>query len=251
MESRYSRNRIYLSKEEQDAIKNHKIILGGSGIGSVIAECALRLGFENITIVDGDQVELTNLNRQNYTESDISIDKTKAIKNRLLSINDKANINIHNCFLTSENVGDFIKGHSIAINALDFSTDVPLVFDKVCQENNIPVLHPYNLGWGGLVAVIIPGGMSLDGIRKPNKDFNEVDMVEYVTNYLKFWKIPHKWIDDILEKYKNELVPLPPPQLSIASWTVASMCTHIMFNIATKKDIKIFPEFYLSTIMNV
>ena len=251
MESRYSRNRIYLSKEEQDAIKNHKIILGGSGIGSVIAECALRLGFENITIVDGDQVELTNLNRQNYTESDISIDKTEAIKNRLLSINDKANINIHNCFLTSENVGDFIKGHSIAINALDFSTDVPLVFDKVCQENNIPVLHPYNLGWGGLVAVIIPGGMSLDGIRKPNKDFNEVDMVEYVTNYLKFWKIPHKWIDDILEKYKNELVPLPPPQLSIASWTVASMCTHIMFNIATKKDIKIFPEFYLSTIMNV
>jgi len=249
MENRYNRNRIHLSKEEQKAIKNHKIILGGSGMGSVIAECALRLGFENITIVDGDQVELTNLNRQNYTESDISIDKTEAIKNRLLSINSKANINVHNCFLTSENVGDFIKGHSIAINALDFSTDVPLVFDKVCQENNIPILHPYNLGWGGLVAVIIPNGMSLDGIRKPNKEFSEVDVVEYVTNYLKFWKTPHKWIDDILEKYKNEPGSLPPPQLSIASWTVASMCTHIMFNIATKKGIKIFPEFYLSTIM--
>ena len=250
MADRYSRNRIYLSKDEQSTLKDYPIILGGSGIGSVIAECALRLGFEQITIIDGDQVEESNLNRQNYTHNDISVDKTEAIKNRLLAINPNAQIKVHNCFLTSENVGDYIKGHKIAINALDFSTDVPLVFDKVCQENNIPVLHPYNLGWGGLVAVIITGGMSLEGIRKPNKDFNEVDMVEYVTNYLKFWKIPHQWIDDVLEKYKNETEPLPPPQLSIASWTVASMCTHIMFNIATKKDIKVFPEFYLSTIMS-
>jgi len=38
-------------------------LLGGAGIGSIIAECALRFGFENIVIVDGDRVELSNLNR--------------------------------------------------------------------------------------------------------------------------------------------------------------------------------------------
>ena len=65
----------------------------------------------------------------------------------------KTIITTHNCFLTSENAADYIKGHKIAINALDFSSDVPLVFDQICQEQNIPVLHPYNLGWGGLVAV--------------------------------------------------------------------------------------------------
>ena len=154
MNTRYVRNRIYLTSEDQEIIKNYPIILGGSGLGSIIAECALRFGFENITIVDGDKVELSNLNRQNYTEDDIATTKVSAIKKRLLSINKNAIINVHDCFLTIENTEEYIGDHKIAINALDFNSDVPLFFDEVCQKKNIPVLHPYNLGWAGLVTVI-------------------------------------------------------------------------------------------------
>jgi len=250
MDTRYIRNRLYLTKEEQNIIKNTPILLGGSGIGSVIAECALRFGFENITIIDGDQVELSNLNRQNYTEDDIAIDKTEALYKRLKAINKNAKITCHTKFLTTENVRSFIDGFEIAINALDFSSDVPLLFDSICKEKNIPVLHPYNIGWGGLVTVITPDSLSLDSIAKPNERFNELNMVQYASSYLKFWGKPQKWIDDIIEKYLNEEEKLSPPQLSIASWIVAGMCTHILFNIATKKEIKEFPEFYLSTIMN-
>lgn len=251
MNDRYSRNRIYLTEQEQDIIKNSPIVLGGSGIGSAIAECSLRLGFENITIIDGDHVEMSNLNRQNYIESDINVDKTEAIKKRLLAINSNAKINVHNTFLTVDNVEQYVKGHKIAINALDFTTEVPLVFDQVCQEHDIAVLHPYNLGWGGLVTVIAPDGLSLDSIKKPDgSPFSEVNVVEYASNYLKFWGTPHTWIDDIIAKYKAETEPLPPPQLSVASWTVAAMCAHIAFNIATGKEYKQFPEFYLSTILN-
>lgn len=249
MKTRYSRNRIYLNKNEQETIKNYPILLGGSGIGSVIAECALRLGFENITIIDGDKVEESNLNRQNYVEDDIDTFKVNAVKKRLLSINKNANINIHNTFLTTDNIEEYVVGHKIAINALDFTSDIPLLFDEICQENNIPVLHPYNLGWGGLVTVIDPKGLSLNSIERPNENFNEIKMVEYASSYLKFWNTPHNWIDEALEKYMSEKEVLPPPQLSVASWTVAAMCTHLLFNIATNKKTKLFPEFYLSTIM--
>lgn len=250
MKERYQRNRIYIDEEEQKIIKDCPIILGGSGIGSVIAECALRLGFENITIIDGDKVELSNLNRQNYTEEDISSEKVEAINTRLKAINKEANIKVHNCFINETNVEKIIKGHAIAINALDFTTDIPLQFDKVCQENNIPVIHPYNLGWGGLVTVIAPDSMTLSAIAKPNEKFNEVNMVEYMSTYMRFWGNPQDWIDEIIEKYKSEKESLPPPQLSIASWKVAAMCTHILFDIATGRPIKKFPEFYLSTILN-
>ncbi len=67
----YSRNRIYISEKKQQQIKNFEILIGGCGIGSVIAECALRMGFEKISLVDGDKVEDSNLNRQNYTDEDI------------------------------------------------------------------------------------------------------------------------------------------------------------------------------------
>jgi len=158
METRYTRNRIYLTESEQSIIKNYPILLGGCGIGSVIAECALRFGFENIKIVDGDDVERSNLNRQNYTEENISKSKTEVLKERLLSINKKAKISSFDSFLTPDNIIEQIKGCKIAINALDFSSDAPLLFDKLCQENNIPVLHPYNIGWAGLVTVIDPEG---------------------------------------------------------------------------------------------
>lgn len=250
METRYSRNRIYLTEEEQQTIKDFPILLGGSGIGSIIAECALRFGFEKITIIDGDHVERSNLNRQNYTEEDIAVTKVEAITKRLKAINKDAQITYHNCFLTPENLASHIEGHKVAINALDFSSDVPLLFDQICQEQNIPVIHPYNLGWGGLVTVITPDSPSLKTLAKPNEKFNEVNMVEYASSYLKFWGSPQQWIDDIIEKYKNEQEDLPPPQLSIASWIVAAMSTHLLFNIATQKNYKQFPEFYLSTIMN-
>lgn len=250
MEARYTRNRIYLTPEEQESLKDFPIILGGSGIGSVIAECALRLGFENITIIDGDQVETSNLNRQNYTSEDVGVNKVDAIQKRLLAINPNAKIQVHNIFLTPENAEQYIDGHKVAINALDFTSDVPLLFDEICQQKNIPVLHPYNLGWGGLLTVITPKGMALDSISKNNEKFNEVKMVEYVSSYLKFWRTPHLWIDEVVQKYLNEKESLPPPQLPIASWMVAAMSTHVLFNIATDKPIKKFPEFYLSTIMN-
>lgn len=61
----YRRNFLYISEANQKRIKNFRIFIGGCGLGSVIAECALRLGFENLTVIDGDKVELSNLNRQN------------------------------------------------------------------------------------------------------------------------------------------------------------------------------------------
>lgn len=71
MEQRYSKNRLYVSKKEQNLIKDYKIFLSGAGIGSIVAECALRFGLEHITIVDSDTVQESDLNSQNYTEDTV------------------------------------------------------------------------------------------------------------------------------------------------------------------------------------
>ena len=92
--------------------------------------------------------------------------------------------------------------------------------------------------------MIKPKGLSLNSIEKPNEKFNEVKVVEYASSYLKFWRTPHDWIDEAMEKYIKEKEVLPPPQLSIASWTVAAMCTHLLFNLATNKKTKEFPKLF-------
>lgn len=247
MKHRYNRNRIYLTEEEQKLIKTMPILLGGAGIGSVIAECLLRFGFETITIIDGDVVELSNLNRQNYEEKDVLTPKVEALKERLVSINSNAKIVTHNCFLTPENIHHLIPGHRVAINALDFSSEIPLLFDKICQEHSIPVLHPYNLGWGAL-ALVISGNRGLDSLQETGQQFDELSVVQYVSNYLRHTGNAQEWLDKTIERYKLENEQSSHPQLAIASWLVAANCTQIIFDIVTNRPFKKFPEFYLSTI---
>lgn len=244
---RYIRNRIYINDREQMHLKHIKILLAGCGIGSVIAECALRLGFENITIIDGDQVELSNLNRQNYINEDIDVDKTDSIKKRLLAINPNANITVYSFYLDETNIESIISGHHIAINALDFKSNVPLAFDDLCQQNNIPILHPYNIGWAGLVYVIMPKGDSLIKISSDWPGF-EKKVVKYFLDKLDDSSTDKKWILNILKKYENEKELISPPQLSVGSWLLGSLCTSILFDIAIQNPVKQFPEFYfLST----
>lgn len=248
MEERYSRNRLYVSEREQDLIRDYKIFLGGAGIGSIVAECALRFGFEHITVVDGDKVEESNLNRQNYTKNDIGRYKAECLTERLLSINPQAHIDFYTKFITPDNIGGMLNGHNVAINALDFKDDTPFVFDEICKKRNIPVLHPYNFGWAGFVTAVDPLGHSLSELADEPKDF-ELKVAEYVTGHGAFWNQPKDWLDKIVGLYKEEDKALPPPQLSIASWIAAGLCTTAMYNLATGKPINYFPKFYISSLL--
>ena len=249
MKERYIRNRLYLNEKEQSTIREYPILLAGSGIGSVIAECALRLGFECLTIIDCDQVELSNLNRQNYTEADVCYQKVEAIRSRLLSINAKADITVSHVCLSELNISEFINEHKIVVNALDFSSKAPLELDRVCCSRDIHILHPYNLGWGGLVTVIKPKGVCMEILDRNKGGYDEVTMIDYAMGYMRFWGDPQGWIEEILDTFKIEGGAHSPPQLSLGSWIVASMCTHVLFNISTGKEFKTFPEFYYSSIM--
>ncbi|MFD2968786.1 ThiF family adenylyltransferase [Sphingobacterium bambusae] len=249
-DSRYTRNRIFLKENEQEKIKSTPIFLGGCGIGSVIAECALRFGFENITLADGDAVELTNLNRQNFLEADVSNLKVTALKNRLLSINSDAKINIFPAYLNEENCEEALIGHTIAINALDFSKEFPVKFDELCIANKITILHPYNLGWGGLLTVVGQQSPSLQILNKGCDKFSEITFIEYVLDYYDYWGKSQTWLKNLINEFKNEDVPQSPPQLSIGSWILGSICTHVLYKLATGENVKLFPEFYLSTIQD-
>ena len=215
MKERYSRNRLYVLPEEQDIISQKRILLGGAGIGSIIAECAIRFGFEKMTIVDGDVVEESNLNRQNYCD----------------------------------NLVGLIEGHDIAINALDFNSDIPFALDEECRKRDIPVLHPYNFGWAGFLTIVSPHGEPITVLSNNPSGF-ELKMANYVTQYCAFWQNPKNWLQNIIERYGKEVGNMPPPQLSVGSWIAAGYCVNAMYRLSTSKEVHFFPNFYLSASVN-
>jgi len=204
----------------------------------------LRIGFQNITIIDGDKVELSNLNRQNYVCRDIGSAKTDALYKRLKEINPLANVRVENIFLTENNVQQYISGHHIAINAIDFTSDLPFVFDKICSDKNIPVLHPYNLGWAAALFVFMPDGETLSQIQPSFQNFEQA-VVEYIINYSKkYLDNDPLWLKDALKEYVEEPIKLSPPQLSVGSAIAAALCTRVACRIALNEPVRIFPEIY-------
>lgn len=246
---RYHKNALYVSPEEQDKIKSTKILFGGVGLGSVLAETALRLGFENFVFIDGDEVELSNLNRQNYQEKDINLSKVEAITQRLLAINPAANIEYHHLFLNPDNISEYIQGCDIAINAIDFDTaQTPFVFDQKCQEQGIPVIHPLNFGWAGAVYVVTPDSPQIYDVPRNDGRFELIliqNMLDYFENRT---DMDLHWFYNFYEQYKINSKKITPPQLAVGSSLAAALVSNVLFSLVNGIRVKTFPEpYFLST----
>ena len=63
------RNKGYIADETQKK-RNTPLLIAGWFIGSSLAECATRMGFEKFVLVDGDEVDANKLNRQFYYSGD-------------------------------------------------------------------------------------------------------------------------------------------------------------------------------------
>ena len=202
---RYDYNRIFISDKEQDIIRNSRVFIGGAASGSVIAECALRLGFEKMTVVDNSNVQLSDLNRHNFTMEDIGHSKAEAVGRRLLSINPDADIRIINQTINQDNAAALLEGHSIAVNAIDITSEsrseTNLAFDNVCEGMNITVIHPYNIGYASLVVVVKPGKPRLVTLKEEDRATEERferSVVEYVDRYFDHKAMPKMWLDQLL-----------------------------------------------------
>ena len=84
-----SRTISLIGAENLSKIQKARILLFGvGGVGSFTAEALIRSGITNLTVVDGDKVNNSNLNRQLLaTEKTIGEIKVEALKERLNSIN--------------------------------------------------------------------------------------------------------------------------------------------------------------------
>mgnify|MGYP005783940077 CR=1 FL=1 len=133
----------YLNK-----IKNTKILLVGiGGVGGFTLEALIRSGFSNITIVDGDVIDESNLNRQILTnEENISKPKVQEAYKRYTSINHKINLKLIDVMLTKDNFNRFInEDYDYIIDACD-DLDIKLELIRYAQNKQIKIISALGTG---------------------------------------------------------------------------------------------------------
>ncbi len=128
-------------------INNCKVLLVGcGGVGSFAFTALIRSGFLNITVIDKDQVELSNLNRQLVASLDtIGKSKVEIALNMAKNLNKDIKIKAINTYLSSDNINILDKDYDYIIDACDtLKTKVELI--KWAEENNIKIITSLGMG---------------------------------------------------------------------------------------------------------
>lgn len=136
MNAIFQRAELLLGSETMELMAQQRVIIFGvGGVGSWCAEALVRTGIRQLTIVDFDRVDITNVNRQLMaTTQTVGQAKVEALKERLLSINPDAEIVALQQVFTEETAADFhLDSYDYIIDAIDSLKDKALLILMACQ----------------------------------------------------------------------------------------------------------------------
>lgn len=138
----FSRNELAIGTEGLEKLKNTTVaILGVGGVGSFAAEACARSGIGRIILVDKDNVDITNVNRQLVAYlSTVGKSKSAVMKERIADINPACEVIDMHMFYTEETYEKFFaQGIDYVIDASD-TVMYKIHLMKECLQRNIPII---------------------------------------------------------------------------------------------------------------
>ena len=148
MANQFNRTELLLGKENMEKLsKAHILIFGVGGVGGYVVEVLARSGIYHFTLVDNDVISETNINRQIIaTLETIGKDKVEVMKNRIISINKDADVEIRKCFYLPETASEFdFSQYDYVVDCVDtVSAKLSIIIEA--KKNNVPVISAMGAG---------------------------------------------------------------------------------------------------------
>ena len=144
----FDRSEMLLGKEAIKKLeKSTVLVFGVGGVGSYVVEALARSGVGKFILVDADEVDITNINRQIIAlHSTVGRPKTEVAGERIKDINPNAEVLEKNIFYTPEN-GDEVdfSGVDYVVDAIDTVTTKLYIIEKA-KKMGIPVISSMGTG---------------------------------------------------------------------------------------------------------
>ena len=148
MLNQFSRTELLLGKSAMEHLAECRVaVFGIGGVGGYVCEALARSGVGAFDLIDDDKVCMTNINRQIIaTGKTVGKYKTDVMKERILDINPKVEVNTYKCFFLPENASDFpFEHYDYVIDAVDTVTaKIELVLR--CQEMGVSIISSMGAG---------------------------------------------------------------------------------------------------------
>ena len=148
MLNQFSRTELLFGKEAMEKLANSRVaVFGIGGVGGYTVEALVRSGIGKLDLIDDDKVCLTNLNRQIIaTRSTIGKYKVDVMRDRILDINPKAEINVHKCFYLPETRDEFdFSQYDYVVDAIDTVTGKLMLVEQA-KASGTPIISSMGAG---------------------------------------------------------------------------------------------------------
>jgi len=159
---RYARNLKTLSTHNQVTLLESTVaIVGLGGLGGGVVEMLARIGIGTLILIDGDQFEDSNLNRQFLSSHQgLATSKAEAARDRVHRINASVSTECRSEFFTARNAAELLKGTQIVVDCLD---NLPARFDleEAAKAEGIPMVSAAVAGNAGHITTIFPEDIGL------------------------------------------------------------------------------------------
>ncbi|HEY9093765.1 MAG TPA: HesA/MoeB/ThiF family protein [Candidatus Cryosericum sp.] len=132
------------------------LVVGAGGLGSPILSCLAGAGVGTIGVIDGDIVDLTNLNRQFlYTTADIGQPKALAARDRLVSLNPEIRIEAYPTRLNADIAYELMSAYSLVVDASD-NYETRYLISDACVLFGKPLFIGAVSGFHGMALTVLP-----------------------------------------------------------------------------------------------
>nr|WP_307775618.1 HesA/MoeB/ThiF family protein [uncultured Cetobacterium sp.] len=170
MDRRYRKNFNTLTENEQNIINKQRVlVIGAGGLGGYVLDFLSRIGVKKIKLVDFDNFDCTNLNRQLLSnENNLGALKVLEGKKYIHSINSTVEIETFCKTFEECDFNDLFNGIDVVFDCCD-SIKSKFNIEEQCQIFKIPLIYAAIGGLFGQVTCILPENPLLNKIY-PNKN---------------------------------------------------------------------------------
>ena len=148
MENQFTRTEMLIGSNALEKLSNSRVaVFGIGGVGSYIVEAFARAGIGSIDLIDNDNINITNINRQIIAlHSTIGKDKVSVAKERILDINPKCSVRTFKTFFSPETSNSFnFAEYDYIVDAIDSVTGKLELITKA-QSANISIISCLGTG---------------------------------------------------------------------------------------------------------
>ena len=132
------------------------LVIGAGGLGSPAAFYLAAAGLGRLGIVDGDAVDLSNLQRQIlHTTADQGLRKVESARSRLVELNAEVDVEVHDVRLTEENAAELMGPYDFVIDGSD-NFDTKFLVNDVAVSLNKPFSHAGIVRLQGQTMTVVP-----------------------------------------------------------------------------------------------